>query len=232
MPRQIKWFLIIVAGLAVIGLGQLGDSLATQPGGGEAHHGPPGAPPPPPPTAPPAPPPTVTVPGAVVRDLPPPPPEKTVAGSCEPGGGPGTRAYYGAQRESAEWRSENFDWMANDKIDNIKGQASAIMENINRDIKRAQDRFHAAHMERDKYQNQKQRGTLLDDDLLKDAQKELQEASAELQRQKARIEKVEDWRNKSIGEVGALKDRAKNGDYHGYRGLQNYETSFHPSWFK
>jgi len=106
------------------------------------------------------------------------------------------------------------------------------MENINRDIKRAQDRFHAAHMERDKYQNQKQRGTLLDDDLLKDAQQELQEASAELQRQKARIQKVEDWRNKKIGEIGALRDRAKNGDYHGYRGLKNYDWSYRPSQFK
>src|SRR4030042_472400 len=80
MSRQFKWLLIMAAGLAVFGVGQLGDSLATQPGGGEAHHGPPGAPTPPPPTAPPAPPPTVTVPGTGVPRSPPvvpPPPGAT-----------------------------------------------------------------------------------------------------------------------------------------------------------
>ena len=233
MPRQIKWLSIMAAGLAVFGLGQLGDSLATQPGGWEAPHAPPAGPPAAPtPAAPPTPPPTVP-PGLGVYppDLPP-PPEKTVAGGCEPGGGPGTRAYYDAQRETAEWRSENFDWMANDKIERIRNQASIIMEDIRRDIKRAQDRFHRAHMEVDKYQDMKKRGTLLEDDFLKDAQQELQNAWAELQRQKARIQKVEDWRNKSIEEVRALRDRAQSGDYHGYRGLKNYDWSYNPSWFK
>jgi hypothetical protein len=122
--------------------------------------------------------------------------------------------------------------MANEMINGVNGSASAVTSDIGRDIKRAQDRFDAAHMERDKYQNQKQGGTLLDDDLLKDAQKELQEAWAELQRQKARIQKVEDWRNKKIGEIWALRDRAKNGDYHGYRGLKNYDWSYNPSQFK
>jgi len=90
MSRQMKWLLIMVAGLAVFGLGQLGNSLATQPGGGEAHHGPPGAPPAPPPTAPPAPPPTVTAPGAITRDLPPPPSTSppVMGGGCGDGGLP------------------------------------------------------------------------------------------------------------------------------------------------
>jgi len=91
MSRQMKWLLIMAAGLAVFGLGQLDNSLATPPGGGESHHhGPPGAPPAPPPTAPPAPPPTVTSPGAITRDLPPPPSTAppVMGGGCEPGGLP------------------------------------------------------------------------------------------------------------------------------------------------
>jgi hypothetical protein len=151
------------------------------------------------------------------------------------GGGPvepGIRALYEAERETAEWRSENFDWMANEKIERIRDQASIIMEDIRRDIKRAQDRFHAADVEANKYNDQKKRGTLLDEDVWKDTQEERREALAELQRQKARIEKVEGWRSKSIGEVRALRDRAQSGDYNGYRGLKNYDWSYRPAWFK
>jgi len=233
MPRQIKWLLIMAAGLAVIGLGQLGDSLATQPGGGEAHHGPPGAPPPPPPTAPPAPPPTVTVPGAVLRDIPPPPSEKpVVGGGCEPGGGPGTRALSLAAQESVGWRRADHNNLADITIIVVQINASAAIEGIRRDIERARIRFHEADVEADKYKNQKQRGTLLGDDLLKDAQAERQEALAELQRQKARIEKVEAWRSQKVREIWALRDRAKNGDYDGYRGLVNFNSHCDASQFK
>jgi len=122
--------------------------------------------------------------------------------------------------------------MASEMIENVRGNAAAAMDNINRDIKRAQDRFHRAHMEVDKYQDMKNRGTLMEEDFLKDAQQELKEAWAELQRQKGRIQKVEAWADKKVGEIRALANRAKGGDYNGYRGLQNFDWSYNPSWFK
>ena len=122
--------------------------------------------------------------------------------------------------------------MASDMIRNVRGSANAVMDDINRDIKKAQDRFHRAHMEVDKYQDMKRRGTLMEDDFLKDAQQELKEAWEELQRQKARIQKVEAWADKKVGEIRALTNRAKGGDYNGYRGLNNFDWSYHPDWFK
>ena len=226
MPRQIKWLLIMAAALAVIGLGQLGDSLATQPGGGEAHHGPPGAPPAPPPTAPPAPPPTVTVPGALARDLPPPPSEKpVVGGGCGPP--PGRR-----EEPFKDWRNRDFDSMADNTIARVNDHASLAIEYIRRDIKRAQKRILEADVEADKWQNRKKRGTLPDEGFLKDAQEERQKAWAELQRQQARIEKVEAWRTLKTREIWAMRDLAKNGDYYGYNALTNWWWGIHPSQYE
>jgi chromosome segregation ATPase len=153
-----------------------------------------------------------------------------VAGGCEPGGGPGTTAWREAVSES--WRQEDHNWEADEKIRRAKLNASAMIDDIRKDIELAQERFHQADVEANKWQNRKQRGTLPDEDILKDAQEERQKAWAELQRQKARIEKVEDYRNKSIGEIRALRDRANNGDYHGYLGLREYQTGYFPERFK
>ena len=142
MPRQIKWFLIIVAGLAVFGLGQLGESLATQPGGGEAHHGPPGAPPAPPPTAPPAPSPTVTAPGAVARDLPPPPSTtpRVAGGGC---GGGSTPAPPPSPQELANLREEVATY--NRYADQYEATANELQSRINRGLTADDDKWLESH---------------------------------------------------------------------------------------
>lgn len=122
--------------------------------------------------------------------------------------------------------------MANQSIGQVKSNSQYMIEEIRRDIQRAQDRYHQADVEVNKYQNQRQRGTLLDVDILTDALEQRQQAWAELQRQKSRIDKIEAWRSRKTREIWALQGRAQNGEYNGYLGLRNYDTSYHPNWFK
>ena len=142
------------------------------------------------------------------------------------------RSLLDAESDRTGWRQRDFAWMANQRIGQVKSNSQYMIEEIRRDIKQAQDRYHQADVELNKYQNQRQRGTLLDVDLLTDARVQWWEASAELQRQKGRIDKVEAWRSRKIREIWALQGRAQNGDYNGYRGLMNYDTSFQPNLFK
>jgi predicted nucleic acid-binding Zn-ribbon protein len=114
--------------------------------------------------------------------------------------------------------------MANENISSVKDLANDVIGLIRRDIEQAQKNFHEADEEANKWENRKQRGTLSDEDILKDAQEQRQQAWAELQRQKARMEKVEDWRNQKVQEIRDLRDRAQNGDYHGYRRLRHYNV--------
>jgi hypothetical protein len=192
-------------------------------------HAPAPAPAPTPPTAPTPPP---SSPAGLDAKTPPIQPQASLAPG---GGGCGpevTRPYYKAELDLEDWKDYDFDDMANGKIDAVKGTAKSYMYEIKGDIKRAQDRFHKAHMEVDKVQAMKKRGTLMEDDFLKDAQEDLQKAWAELQQQKARLKKVEAWRSQKTREIWALRDRAKNGDYSGYLGLKNFNTFAKSSMFK
>ena len=156
-----------------------------------------------------------------------------MGGGCGPGD-PGIiflDEVKGAASESENWRHENHNIIVEANIKNLKDAVSYGIEDIRRDIERAQNRYHQADNEV-KYQSIKYRGTDINPDPLGMARKEREESLQELQRQKARIEKVEDWRNTKIREIWALRDRAKNGDYHGYRRLWNYDTTYNPSLFK
>ena len=121
--------------------------------------------------------------------------------------------------------------MANRKIEQVKNNADFVIEDIRRDIQRAQDRYHQADHDV-QYQKEKYRGTSINPDPLGEARKEREKSLQELQRQKGRLEKVEAWRSRTTREIWSLRDRGKDGDYHGYRGLRDYDTSFHPHWFK
>ncbi|MEJ2673569.1 MAG: hypothetical protein P8168_15555, partial [Deltaproteobacteria bacterium] len=68
--------------------------------------------------------------------------------------------------------------------------------------------------------------------LLEMAQEERQEAWQELQHQKSRIQKVEAWADKKVGEIRALTNRANGGDYNGYRGLRDFDSSYKLGQFK
>ena len=122
--------------------------------------------------------------------------------------------------------------MANQSIKQVKGNANYGLDTIRRDIKQAQDRWHQADVEVNNYQIKKNQGTLVNPDLLEMAQEERQEKWEELQRQQARLEKVEAWRTQKIREIWALRDRAKNGDYSGYLGLKNFDTGYRSALFK
>jgi len=122
--------------------------------------------------------------------------------------------------------------MADQKIGQVKSSAGYIIEGIRSDIKQAQDRFHQADIAVNQYQDKKQRGTLVNAELLTMAQEERQRCLQELQRQQARIDKVEAWRSRTTREIWALRDRASNGEYNGYLGLKNYDSSYNPAWFK
>jgi hypothetical protein len=148
----------------------------------------------------------------------------------ERGCGPeGLKPLIQADQELEDWKKEDFDFMADEKIDQVKQRAKGTISDIRRDIKKAQDHWHQADIEVHKYQDMKKRGTLMEDDFLKDTQQERQEAWAELQRQKARIKKVEDWRSKKTREIWALRDRAKSGEYNGYLRLKNFQIGTPPS---
>jgi hypothetical protein len=142
------------------------------------------------------------------------------------------RSLLDAEADLSSWRQRDFADMANQRIEQVKSNSQYIIEEIRRDIQRAQDLYHQADVEANKYQNQRQRGTLLDGDILIDALEQRQQALAELQRQKGRLDKVEAWRSQKIREIWSLQGRAQNGEYNGYRGLNNYDTSLHPNWFK
>jgi chromosome segregation ATPase len=164
--------------------------------------------------------------------LPPPPPLRESGG----GGGCGGAEIAAvplteAALEQSQWRSE-VDDLSEGRMRNVKENAAGAMADINRDIKKAQDRWHQTDIEVNKYQGMKNRGTLINDELLQMAQEERQEAWQELQHQKGRIQKVEAWRDQKMGEIRALTGRAKGGDYNGYRGLRNFDWSYHPSQFK
>jgi hypothetical protein len=137
-----------------------------------------------------------------------------------------------AEVDRSTWRQQDFAYIANQRIEQVKSNSQGIIEEIRRDIQRAQDIYHQADVEANKYQNQRQRGTLLDGDILADALEQRQRALAELQRQKGRVDKVEAWRSRKIREIWSLQGRAQNGEYNGYRGLKNYDTSYYPNWFK
>lgn len=192
----------------------------------------PSTPPPAPPSAPSVP----SVPSAPAqldsRTAPPPPPPSSDLGGGGCQGSAGHRALYDAKSEQETWRQTDFDARADTLIRNVRQNAAGAMADINRDIKQAQDAWHQADIEVNKYQGMKNRGTLMNEDLLTMAMEERQEKWQELQRQKGRIKKVEAWADKKVGEIRALTARAKAGDYNGYRGLQNFDWSYHPSWFK
>jgi hypothetical protein len=177
---------------------------------------------PPPPPARPAPP--VKVPEAppmldTKRQQGPPPPLDTFGEPTTRGcGGPLTDTYTKADDERKAWRKNDFNVMANEKINKVKEMANTLITSIREDIKKAQSTFHEC------------------DELVKDfetnapayvgAVKDVRKRSWEqLQHQKGRLEKAEDWRHQKIGEIQALQDRAKNGDYLGYRGLKDFDYS-------
>jgi hypothetical protein len=185
------------------------------------------APPPPAPAPAPAAPPMLDTKGP---QLPPAPPPQSSGGGggCE---SQASRPLLQAQFELAEWKEENFDFMANEKINSVKQSANYYLGSIRKDIKQAQDSWHKADVEVNNYQTKKNQGTLVNPDLLEMAQEDRQEKWDELQRQKARLEKVEAWRTQKTREIWALRDRAKNGEYSGYLGLKNYNTGVHPALF-
>jgi hypothetical protein len=186
------------------------------------------------PAVPPAAPPTKPAsPAGVDAKTPPLRPPPSVApgeGGCGP---EGLKPLIQADQELEDWKKEDFDFMAQQKIDQVKNQAKIVISDIRLvDIKKAQDRWHQADIEVHKYQIKKNQGTLIDPDLLEMAQEERQEAWAELQRQKAKIKKVEDWRSKRVSEISAFRDRAKSGEYSGYLGLKNVQTGVPSSLLK
>jgi hypothetical protein len=195
-------------------------------------HGPAPAPAPAPPP-PPAPTPVPSAPSMLDTkgpQLPPPSAVNSGGGGC---GGPEVtiRPLMEASSEQSQWRS-NVDSLSESRIKSVRSNAAGAMADINRDIKKAQDRWHQADIEVNKYQGMKNRGTLINDELLQMSQEERQEAWQELQRQKDRTQKVEAWADKKVGEIRALTGRAKGGDYNGYRGLRDFDWSYHPSQFK
>jgi hypothetical protein len=195
-------------------------------------HGPAPAPAPAPPPGP-APAPVPATPAMLDTkgaQLPPPPlSQGSAGGGCGP---EVTRPIIRAASEQEDWRDSNFDYMANQSIKQVKGNANYGLESIRQDIKQAQDRWHQADVEVNKYQTKKNQGTLANPDLLEMAQEERKEKWEELQHQKARLDKVEAWRTQKIREIWGLRDRAKNGDYSGYLGLKHYDTSITSSLFK
>jgi hypothetical protein len=217
--------------LSVYLAGSIYPLFATE--GGHSHGPTPSTPmPPPPPPAPPA-----TVPSAPPQldtkmpPLSPPPPRDIGGGGCGPEPAlVGT--LYEAETDRQEWRHTDFDGMADQRIGQIKGNADYLTERIRNAIKQAQDRWHQADIEVNQYQTRKNQGTLANPELLKMALEERQERWQELQHQQGRLSKVEAWRSQQTREVWALRDRAKGGDYNGFRGLRNYDTSFHPDHFK
>jgi hypothetical protein len=188
----------------------------------------------PPPTPPPTPPSVPSAPAQLdSRTAPPPPPpsQELGGGGCQ-GAAPHSRALVNAVYEQETWRQTDFDARADTLIRRVRGNAAHVIDGINRDIKQAQDAWHQADIEVNKYQGMKNRGTLVHEDLLTMAQEERQEKWQELQGQKGRIQKVEAWADKKVAEIRALATRARNGDYHGYRGLENFDSSINPSSFK
>jgi hypothetical protein len=223
MKKLILRLLVVI--LSVYATGSIYPLFATE--GGHSHGPAPSGPAPPPPPPPSSP--------AMVDTKQPefgprmsPPPEPG-GGGCGPAG---TRPLLDAQQEQQEWKHTDFNATADQRIEQVKNNATYLIEEINRDIKRVQDRWHQADVEVNQYQDKKRRGTLTNPDLLAMALSERQESWQELQRQKGRLEKVEAWRSQKIRDIWSLRDRAKNGDYHGYRGLRDYDTSIHPSQFK
>jgi hypothetical protein len=157
---------------------------------------------------------------------PPPPPSPPPASGGPTTSGCGqtlSTTYYAAKIDQLEWRENDFDDMADRKINLVKESANNLITSIRGDIKEAQDSWHKADVEVNNYQIKKKQGALVDPDLLEMAQEERQEKWEELQRQKGRLEKAEAWRSQKIREIWALRDRAKNGDYLGYRGLAGYD---------
>jgi hypothetical protein len=223
MKKLILRLLAVI--LSVYLAGSIYPLFATE--GGHSHGPAPSTPPPPPPppTAPSAPP-MLDTKGP---QLPPPPPREVGGGGCGP---ELTGPVIEAQGETESWRHTDFNDTADRKIEQVKNNADYLLEDIRRDIKRAQDRWHQADVEVNTYQNKKNRGTLANPELLQMAQDERQKSFQELERQKGRLEKVEAWRSRTTREIWSFRDRGKNGDYQGYRGLRDYDTSFHPSWFK
>jgi hypothetical protein len=198
---------------------------------GPAPSGPPPPPPPPAPTTPSAPPMLDTK----APQLPPPPPRDSGAG----GGGCGPeltyqveRPLFEAEREREEWRQSNFAELANQRLEGVKNNADYFTEKIDGDIKRAQDRWHQADLQVNTYQTKKNQGTLANPELLAMALQERQDRWQELQHQKGRLDKVSTWRSQKTREIWSLRDRAKDGDYHGYRGLRDFDWSVHPNRFK
>jgi hypothetical protein len=188
----------------------------------------------PPPTPPPSAPPVPSAPAQLdSRTAPPPPPPSSDlgGGGCQ-GAAPHTRALGQAVYEQETWRQTDFDAKADALIGNVRRHAAYIMADTNRDIRRAQEAWHLADIEVNKYQDKKNQGTLVHEDLLTMAQEDRQEKWEELQWQKGRLQKVEAWADKKVAEIRALATRAKNGDYNGYRGLENFDWSSNPSSFK
>ena len=226
MKKLILRLLAVI--LSVYLVGSIYPLFATE--GGHSHGPAPSGPAPPPP-----PPPSPTAPSAPAMldtkgpPLQPPPPPASGGGGCGP---EFTQPVIDARGETESWRHTDFNGMADQKIGQVKSNADYVIEGIRRDIQRAQDRYHKADVEVNLYQDKKRRGTLANADLLSMALEERKESLQELQHQQGRLDKVEAWRSRTIREIWSFRDRAQNGDYHGYRGLSNYDTSFHPSWFK
>jgi hypothetical protein len=226
MKKLILRLLALV--LSVYLAGSVYPLFATE--GGHWHGPAPSGPSPPPP--PPTPPPTPSAPPMLdsrISQLPPPPPRDSGGGGC----GPGTQPLAEALEEPQNWRKENFTTMANTRIGPIKYTAMTTIEGIKVDIRRAQRSWHQADLEVNKYQTKKNQGTLVNPELLEMALAQRQRSFQELQQQKDRITKVEAWRTRKIREIESLRDRAQNGDFHGYRALRDYDmTDPHPNQFK
>jgi len=136
-----------------------------------------------------------------------------------------------AEQEQQEWRSE-FESTANSLISLLRDNAAGAREDINRDIRKAQERWHQADLEVNMYRTKKNQGTLVNPELLEMALEERERRFQELQRQQERITKVEAWADKKVREINALTDQARSGDVKGYRGLRHFDWTYHPSWFK
>jgi hypothetical protein len=199
----------------------------------------------PPPARPPGPAPPVKAPEAPPMldtkgpQIPPPPPLDTLGEPTTRGcGGPITDTYTKAEAERKAWRKNDFDAMANEKINKVKEMANLLITSIKEDIKAAQDEWHEKDLTVDDYRHSRVihyptgeiKGPKSEEF---GYEKKLRKWRWEkLQRQQGRLEKAEAWRHQKIGEIQALRDRAKSGDYLGYLGLKDYECIIPPGLMK
>jgi hypothetical protein len=227
MQKLILRLLAVILSLYVVG--SIYPLFATE--WGHSHGPAPSGPPPPPPS----PPPTPTAPPMLDTKTPPlapPPPQAPGEGGCGP---EGSRALSQAAWEQESWRTQ-VDFLTNENTKHLRNMAEGAILDIRWDVKQAQDRWHKADIEVNTYQTKKNQGTLANPQLLQMALEERERCLQELQRQKdrekIRIEKVETWRTQKLNEIRSQHNRAKNGDYNGYRGLNNFDWSYPPDQFK